>query len=285
MDMNSSTTDGRTAIIIMAAGEGKRMKDPCRAKVMFELDGVPLVHHVLKRADSLRPERVIVVVGHRRDEVIAYLSNAFPDAEIVIQEQQLGTAHAVLQAQWALADFTGEVIVLSGDVPLLKKATLVELVDHHRATGAAATILTAEVANPAGYGRIVRDEWGKVREVVEHRDATAVEERIREINSGIYVFDALKLFDALGRVSADNAQKEYYLTDVIACFRERHWIVSALQTDDAEEIHGINTPDQLERAEKILRTRGGRTAISSRASKTGVLSHKPGEERIRSHRL
>jgi UDP-N-acetylglucosamine diphosphorylase/glucosamine-1-phosphate N-acetyltransferase len=243
------------SVVIMAAGQGKRMKDPTRAKVMYELNGRPMLHYVADLADALGARRVVVIVGHQRELVTDYLRHSHPFAECVVQEQQLGTGHAVLQAGHSLAGFGGDVLVLSGDVPLLTRRTMLKVLEHHRTTGAAATILTAVVDDPTGYGRIIRNADGSVKRIVEHRDASEEERKILEINSGIYVFDKKKLFDGLRKIEPHNVQNEYYLTDVFEYFWKLQWTVSALMAEEVEEIHGINTVLQLEQAQGILESR------------------------------
>lgn len=248
-------TERPLAVVIMAAGKGTRMKDPERAKVMFELDGKPMIHFVVDVAYEVRAARVLVIVGYQREAVTQYVQASHPQAEAVVQEQQLGTGHAVLQAREALKDFGGDVLVLSGDVPLLRAATLEDLVRHHRAAGAAGTILTADVERPFGYGRIIRKPDGTVLRIVEEKDATAEERSVREINSGIYVFDRRRLFDALEHISPHNVQREYYLTDVFGWFSDSGLTIAALKASDEREIRGINTVEQLEEARMLLKRR------------------------------
>jgi UDP-N-acetylglucosamine pyrophosphorylase len=243
------------AAVIMAAGQGKRMKDPTRAKVLYELNGKPMIHYVADLALELGTSPVVVIVGHQRQLVIDYLGKSHPMVACAVQAEQLGTGHAVMQAEPALKGFRGDVVVLSGDVPLLTKKTMEKLIVHHRTTGAAATILTAIMHDPTGYGRMIRNADGSVKRIVEHRDATEAERAIKEMNSGIYVFNKERLFEALQNISPDNAQHEYYLTDVFEFFWKKQWIVSALVADSVEEIHGINTFEQLEQARGFLVSR------------------------------
>jgi UDP-N-acetylglucosamine diphosphorylase/glucosamine-1-phosphate N-acetyltransferase len=242
----------RLAVVIMAAGKGTRMKDPSKAKVMFEICGKPLVHYVLDLAFELRADRIVAVVGYQAESVSEYVRKTHPGAEIALQAQQLGTGHAVLQTETALKDFEGPVLVLSGDVPLLRAESIRQLINRHNDTQAEATILTAELDDPASYGRVVRNKDGSVKKIVEYKDASDRERAVKEINSGIYVFDKQKLFESLHRIKADNAQQEYYLTDVFEYFWDRRWRVSALKTESVEEIRGINTAGELAEARDIL---------------------------------
>jgi UDP-N-acetylglucosamine diphosphorylase/glucosamine-1-phosphate N-acetyltransferase len=254
---NSPTdpTSRPLAVCILAAGKGKRMGDPERAKVLTPLLDKPLLGYVLETASQLHPVRTVVIVGHQREAVAAYAHTQAPYINIAVQDQQLGTGHAVLQTQEALADLEADVLILSGDVPLLSAPTLNALLDHHRGSGAALTILTTSVDDPTGYGRIVRDGQGAVARIVEHKDATDEERAIREINSGIYRVKSEVLFDALHHVRNANAQGEYYLTDIAGILQADGQRVEALVTADADEVHGINTPQDLQRAQAIIESR------------------------------
>lgn len=243
------------AAVVMAAGQGKRMNDPSRAKVLYEINGKPLIHYVVDLATELRTSPIVVIVGHQRQLVADYLSRSHPAVTCAVQDQQLGTGHAVLQAGPALKGFRGNVLVLSGDVPMLRRETMEHLLDKHVERGAVATILTAMMPDPSGYGRIVRNDDGTVNRIVEHKDASDEERQISEINSGIYVFDHERLFEALSHLAPNNAQNEYYLTDVFEYFWRMGWTVSAVVADDVDEIHGINTHGQLEQARNILLSR------------------------------
>lgn len=240
------------AVVIMAAGKGTRMKNPDRAKVLFELNGKPMIHYVVDLAYEINAQRVIVIVGFQRETVTEYIRRSHPDVETVAQAVQKGTGHAVLQTEKKLENFSGDILVLSGDVPLLRRSTIEELISHHRSTDAVATILTAELDNPAGYGRVVRNSDGSVQRIVEHRDADPAERAIREINSGIYLFDRKKLFDGLNHINPHNVQNEYYLTDVFEYFWKHDWVVSALKAPHHDEIRGVNTIEQLEEALEVV---------------------------------
>jgi UDP-N-acetylglucosamine pyrophosphorylase len=239
------------AVIIMAAGKGTRMKDPSKAKVMYEVLNKPMIYYVVDLAYNLKADRVVVVVGYQSEVVKNYICKSHPNIEIVLQVEQLGTGHAIMQTETALKDFYGDVIVLSGDVPLLTVASMQQLIEHHFQTHAASTILTAYIDNPTGYGRIIRNVDDSVKKIIEHKDATEEERQVKEINSGIYIFDKQKLFDALQNIIPHNVQKEYYLTDVFEYFWKHHWKVSALKATYVDEIRGINTIEQLKEAETI----------------------------------
>ena len=239
------------AAVIMAAGQGKRMQNPDMAKVMHTLGGIPLVDHVIALARRCGASRIIVIVGHQREAVEAHLRAGFPEIEIAVQTQQLGTGHAVLQAGPLLADFDGDVMILSGDAPLTRTSTMARLQRAHDESGAAVTVLTAILPDPAGYGRVIRDGNGAILRIVEHKDASDEERAVREINSGIYLFRKGPLFDALARVRNDNAQGEYYLPDVFAMFAERKLHMEPCLVDSFDEIRGVNTVEQLQDMEHI----------------------------------
>ncbi|MEI8033683.1 MAG: sugar phosphate nucleotidyltransferase [Chlorobiaceae bacterium] len=238
------------SVIIMAAGKGTRMKSDL-PKVLHKANGRPLIDYVLDASKTLSPEKVVLVVGHQAELVRE--ATAGYGVTTALQEPQLGTGHAVMQTETALRDFEGEVLILSGDAPLVNVETLQKLIDFHRSSSAEATVLTAELLDPTGYGRVVRKEKSDVvLKIVEEKDATEAERAIREINSGIYVFKAPVLFSALKRITTNNAQKEYYLTDVFGICFQSGQRVSAFMTDNPEEILGINTPEQLKEAEEVL---------------------------------
>jgi UDP-N-acetylglucosamine diphosphorylase/glucosamine-1-phosphate N-acetyltransferase len=240
------------AAVIMAAGKGTRMNDPSKAKVMYEVLGKPMVHYVIELAKTLEASRTVVIVGYQRDTIIQYLCNSHPEVEIAVQTEQLGTGHAIMQTETLLKSFSGEIAVLSGDVPLLTAKSMKELLHHHHSTRAEATILTAEFSDPTGYGRIIRNAEGSVTRIIEHKDATENERQVQEINSGIYVFDSQKLFAGLKQITPKNAQNEYYLTDVFEFFWKHTWKVSAMKTLHVDEIMGVNTVDQLEIVKKSM---------------------------------
>ncbi len=257
------------AVVIMAAGKGTRMKNTSMAKVMHTIGGKPMVEHVVDLALHLKASRIVAVLGWHKDSVINHLNRTGHNVTCVEQTPQLGTGHAVMQAETPLLGFTGDVLVLSGDVPLLSKATVEGLIAYHRAAPAASTLLTAILDDPTGYGRILRDnrsslnegphkvETGHVLGIVEHRDATPEQHKIREINTGIYVFDKERLFEGLKHITDSNTQHEYYLTDVFQYFWRNHLPVRAVPVEEAFQVQGINTVGQLDAARAEYARRKG----------------------------
>jgi len=240
-------------IVILAAGKGTRMKS-ARPKVLHPVAGRPMIDYVLGAASAVRPASTTIVVGHQADTLQRELGG-HPGLSFVVQEPQLGTGHALLMAEQALTGATGTVLLLSGDVPLLKPETLTTLVDGHISTGSALTVLTAHVANPHGYGRIVRDgsNGREIARIVEEKDASDGERLIREINSGIYAFQLDGLFDAVRRIGAGNAQREYYLPDLVAIYRAAGRRVETQTVSQPEEILGINSRVELAAVSGIVR--------------------------------
>ncbi|WP_459752416.1 bifunctional UDP-N-acetylglucosamine diphosphorylase/glucosamine-1-phosphate N-acetyltransferase GlmU [Streptomyces sennicomposti] len=244
------------AVVVLAAGEGTRMKS-ATPKVLHEICGRSLVGHVLAAARELNPENLVVVVGHAREQVTAHLAGVDAAARTAVQEKQKGTGHAVRMGLEELGgSVEGTVIVVCGNTPLLTAGTLRDLAAAHAGDGNAVTVLTAEVPDATGYGRIVRDAGtGAVTAIVEHKDATEAERAIREINSGVFAFDGRLLADALGKVRTNNSQGEEYLTDVLGILREAGHRVGASVAGDHREIAGINNRVQLAEARRILNDR------------------------------
>jgi bifunctional UDP-N-acetylglucosamine pyrophosphorylase/glucosamine-1-phosphate N-acetyltransferase len=236
-------------VIVLAAGQGTRMKSDI-PKVLHRLGGTPLFLHALRAAQKLKPSRIAVIVGHGGTAV----QQAYPGKDLcwVIQEKQLGTAHAVLCAERTFHQFSGDILILSGDVPLIRESTLERLVDQHRRQQAAVTLLTAKLEDPEGYGRIVRDDKQQIARIVEEKDASDLQKQIREVNAGIYVVAAPFLFSALSRVDDQNRQREYYLPDIVAIALRENRTVANLQVEDPREMMGINTREELARMEKSL---------------------------------
>ncbi|MEU8648414.1 bifunctional UDP-N-acetylglucosamine diphosphorylase/glucosamine-1-phosphate N-acetyltransferase GlmU [Streptomyces sp. NPDC048737] len=244
------------AVVVLAAGEGTRMKSAL-PKVLHEICGRSLVGHVLAASRELDPENLVVVVGHAREKVTAHLAAIDPAVRTAVQEEQNGTGHAVRMGLEQLGGAVdGTVVVVCGDTPLLTGATLAQLAAVHHADGNAVTVLSAEVPDATGYGRIVRDEVsGAVTGIVEHKDASEAQRAVREINSGVFAFDGRLLAQALKQVRTDNSQGEEYLTDVLGILREAGHRVGASVAGDHREVAGINNRVQLAEARRILNDR------------------------------
>lgn len=237
--------------IVLAAGQGTRMKSELY-KVLHPVCGKPMVGHVIDNIQNLGAHRIVTIVGHGAEKVEETLGSA---SEYALQTEQLGTAHAVQQAEALLGDVEGTTIVVCGDTPLIRSTTMEKLIEHHQQIDAKATILTAFADDPTGYGRIIRGEQGEVLRNVEHKDATADEQAVEEINTGTYCFDNQALFKALKKVRNDNVQGEYYLPDVLGILREEGMLISAYATDDFSETLGVNDRVVLSEAERVMRLR------------------------------
>lgn len=239
----------------MAAGKGKRMKNPDKSKVMFELKGKPLIQYVIELSLKIHSDRIIPIVGHQKQSVMDFLSEKFSGEISKInfahQDEQLGTGHAVMQAYGLLKDFKGNVLILSGDVPLLRYETVEKFLAFHFENNFQASLLSAIFDDPYGYGRIIRDAEGNFMDIREEKDSSDEEKKIKEINSGIYIIDNTLLFEAIKTLKTDNAQGEYYLTDVFRYFREKGIRIGAVPVDNNIEICGINTVEQLGELEKL----------------------------------
>jgi len=246
-EISTAESSRPLAAIVLAAGQGKRMQDPSLAKVLYPIGGEPMLGHVLRLCKQVEAAPIICIIGYGREAVSALISEKFPDVRTAIQEEQLGTGHAVQQAERQLNGFSGDVLVLSGDVPLLSTSTTQNLLAEHRARNACATVLSVHMAKSTGYGRIVRTPTGSLAKIVEEKDATPDEKKIDEINSGIYVFDAKILFEVLKRIDRKNAQSEFYLTDTFALLIAQFGLggVAVVTTNDPIEVSGVNTKEQL----------------------------------------
>lgn len=238
--------------VILAAGLGKRMKSDL-PKVIHKIDGKELVKYVIDQAKKTGSDEIWLVTGHKGEMV----REATKDLNVnyVEQKEQLGTGHAVMQAEKALEGKKGDVLILCGDVPLMRPETLKSLRAFHVSSGCVATVLTTEFDDPFGYGRIIKDGSGNIMKIVEEKDATDIEKKIKEINSGVYVIDKEELFESLKHISSDNASREYYLTDVIGILTANNKKVGTYLVNDNTEIQGINTLEQLQKAESIIRSR------------------------------
>jgi bifunctional UDP-N-acetylglucosamine pyrophosphorylase/glucosamine-1-phosphate N-acetyltransferase len=239
--------------VILAAGLGKRMNSDL-PKVLHPALGKPLIVHVFGQLAPLHPGRVVVVVGHREKLVREALDGR--DVHFVTQSPQLGTGHAVQMAASEIEKGGDTILLLAGDMPLVRTMTLRRLLERHLADMGSATFLSGELDNPAGYGRVIRDRRGEFVKIVEEKDATAAERKIAEVNSGVYCFQRKPLEESLGLLRADNLQKEYYLTDTLAILKERGMRVGIVQASDSRELFGVNTPEQLASVEETLRAWG-----------------------------
>jgi bifunctional UDP-N-acetylglucosamine pyrophosphorylase / glucosamine-1-phosphate N-acetyltransferase len=237
--------------VILAAGAGTRMKSEL-PKVLHRVAGRPMISWALAAVRALDPEQIVVVIGARGDQVRPFLGD---DVDVVVQEQQLGTGHATGVALEAIAGDEGDsILVTPGDVPMLVSSTLEALIGLHTRTGAAVSVMTAEVDDPFGYGRVTRDGWDRVVGIIEHVDASPSQRQIKEVNGGVYVFNAGLLAEALPKVQPNNVQSEYYLTDVIEILGRAGQPLHALKTDPTE-IAGVNGLSQLSQVESLMRTR------------------------------
>lgn len=238
--------------VVMAAGQGTRMRSGL-VKVLHLLNGLPMVVHVLELCRRLGVKRTLVVIGHQAERVREVLGHL--PVEFVLQAEQRGTAHAVLQAAAALQGYEGDVLVLSGDVPLLTDGLAERLMATHRKTRAAATLVSTHLPNPGGYGRVLRDRRGVFRAIVEEVEATPRERRVTEINAGIYCFRALQLFGALARVKPSAVKQELYLPEVLPLLRKSGGKIATVLAEDPQEVLGINTRAELAEASAVLRRR------------------------------
>jgi bifunctional UDP-N-acetylglucosamine pyrophosphorylase/glucosamine-1-phosphate N-acetyltransferase len=238
--------------VVLAAGKGTRMKST-RAKVLHEVFFAPMVHHVLAAVNSLRLDHIIVVIGHQQDRVEKALQN-YP-VSFVVQEEQLGTGHAVLCARGQLAAVGGTVLILCGDTPLIRAETLARMLTEHRTRGATLTVMTTRLAEPTNYGRIVCDDQGAVLKIVEEKDATPQQRQIDEINAGIYCAETGFLFEALQQIGSDNSQGEVYLTDIVELASRAGHRVNRFAGVDVEEVLGVNSRVELAAAHKGLQQR------------------------------
>jgi bifunctional UDP-N-acetylglucosamine pyrophosphorylase/glucosamine-1-phosphate N-acetyltransferase len=236
------------SVIILAAGTGSRMKSSL-PKVMHKLSGKPLVKWVIDAVCALKPDNIVVVLGHKASSVEEYLSGS--NVGFVYQKEQLGSAHAVMQAKEVLGNYNGNILVISGDVPLIKPSTLLSLVKNNEKTGSAVTVLSCKVENPFGYGRIIRKD-GLLEKIIEEKDSSLAEKLVKEVNSGVYCFDK-NLWQALLKVKQNNKKREYYLTDTIAILKEFGKKVSLITIKDEYEVKGINNRADLSKIQAILK--------------------------------
>ncbi len=260
----SNAVRNNLTVVVLAAGGGTRMKSKTM-KVLHPICGLSMVGHVLRAVQAMEPQRIVAVIGHQRDQVGPHIQQLVPDVTLAVQETQSGTGHAVRVAMSSAGPTTGTVVVAYGDTPLLEGESLRAFAAEHEASQRAVSILSGIVANPFGYGRIVRDAEGEVEAIIEEKDADAGQREIREINSGILAFDAEFLADALSRIGNDNAKGEYYLTDAVRLARDAGLSVGAYAIDDVMQTEGVNDRVQLAEIGRELNRR-----IVTRWMRTGV---------------
>ena len=243
------------SVIILAAGKGKRMNNPDIPKVMALLADKPLIGHVIDSIEPLHPSHTVVIVGHHKEKVKEYITSLSQLSGMnlltVVQEEQLGTGHAVAQAEHTLQGVGGDILILSGDVPLMSTQTIEYFINEHKNNNAIISVLSAHIPESTGYGRIVRNNENQFLKIVEHKDASDDEKTINEINSGIYCVKAEYLFSSLHKVSNFNAQGEYYLTDIVGILQQEGHKVQAVVCSDYREILGINTSEELAAASAL----------------------------------
>lgn len=246
----------KLAVVVLAAGKGKRMNNPDKAKVLAEINNNPLIYYVLKAIEPLKVQKTIVVVGHQSESVKKYINDNFENIDFALQSEQLGTGHAVMMTKELLNNFEGNVLILAGDVPNITSSTLKEFFSNHALQNNDISVLSANAPSPQGYGRIIRDNNNNFLKITEHKDCSEEELRINEINSGIIIAKAKLLFDCLNNIKNNNNQGEYYLTDIIELSKNNNKIVDANLCGDFYEIQGVNTIDELRNAELYKNNRG-----------------------------
>lgn len=264
------TNNKNLTVIVLAAGKGKRMKSDI-PKVLHNICYQPIIYHILTSAFKLNPKNLFVIVGHKAEKVKEFLSSNFPGAIPVIQENQLGTAHAVSMLKSCIGELGDTCLVMPGDIPLISDSTLRKVANTMEQSGNPAVVLTAVVDNPHGYGRVIKDDKSNILRIVEESDASESEKKINEINSSIYCFETKSLFSYLEKISSKNSQNEFYLTDIIENFIGAKHKVSCISVQDNFEIEGINDRTALAKLEKIMQSKINETLMAE-----GVTIRDPG---------
>lgn len=249
-----STNNKNLSVIVLAAGKGKRMKSDT-PKVLHDICNQPIIYYILSSAFKLNPKNLFVIVGHKAEKIEEFLKDNFPDAIPVLQENQLGTAHAVSMLKSHIGELGDICLVLPGDIPLISDSTLRKITKTMKQSDSPAVVLTAVVDNPYGYGRIIKDDRNNILKIVEESDASEDEKKINEINSSIYCFKTKFLFNYIESIGSQNSQNEFYLTDIIENFVRAKQKVLCITTNDSSEVEGINDMAALIKLEKIMQSK------------------------------
>lgn len=243
------------AVIILAAGMGKRMNNPELPKVLLPIADKPMISYVIDTVKKLNPQKTVIIAGYKREKLINFLEKIDFEHTIVIQNEQLGTGHAVQQTKEIFQNYKGDILILSGDVPFIKPSTLEQFISLHFENESDLSVLTSSIADATGYGRIIRNRNGEFLKIVEEKDASDEEKKITEFNSGIYLVKSNILFNLLSKVNNNNAQKEYYLTDIISFANDAGYKVNAFKLANYKELLGANTYEELKSLENIYLTK------------------------------